>query len=662
MLEPGLVLLASFAYNLYRCAPGVTTGDAGELAAASAVLGVAHAPGYPLYALVGKLFGLVMPFGAWTHRMNVLSALLGAGALSLLTDALRRNGFGRAPRLGAAAVMGLATASQVSTAVTEVFSLHVFLAVLLLWSCSHENAVSDGGSAAVGLVFGLALGNHHTTILILPALLMIPGLRARSLAFAAAGTLAGLTVYAYVPIRAAASPPLDWGHATTLDSFLHVLLRKDYGSLSLTTDGSGAGGLPELARQAARGLSFLGAAPALLAAAGAALWPSVSRLPRRVALAWLLATGPLFLMLGRPGWDAQTAGALERFALLPLVGAALLAAAALQRLGPLAPYAAGALAVLGLASPASSRGDHLAHDYGRTLLDTLPRGALLVMDGGDDTFYSLAALRWAHGLRPDLALHDRGGVVFPGLYGPDFRKLPREDKERRRQAVEHPLAESGRLWYSTLNAGLLPGRELAAAGLLRRPLPAGAPFPEKPAIDEASAVRLGPGHDYRHRALAAFIPYSRGVAALDAGRLDDAVSWLSAAGELAPDALWLPPAAGFHLGVAGYRAMQAKRYALGERAYRAWLDLRPDDAEPAVNLGVSLERQGRGAEAESAYRGAAARAPGDARPWAALGALGWSRGRWDEAAEAFEQAAARQPSEPSHAGWAAAARRKLAKR
>lgn len=662
MLEAGLVLLASFAFNLWRCAPGVTTGDAGELAAVSSVLGVAHAPGYPLYALAGKAFGVIMPFGAWTHRMNVLCALLGAGALSLLTDALRRNGFGRSARLGAAAVLGSATAFQVSTAVTEVFSLHVFLACLLLWVSSHENAVSDGGSAAVGLVFGLALGNHHTTILILPALLMIPGLRARSVFCAALGTVAGLSVYAYVPIRASASPPLDWGHATTLESFLHVLLRKDYGSLSLTTDGGGSAGLPELARQAARGVSFLGALPALLAAAGAALWPSLSRLPRRVALAWLLAAGPGFLMLGRPAWDAQTSGALERFALLPLVGAALLAAAALQRLGPLAPVAAAALAVAGLASPASSRQDHLAHDYGRALLDTLPRDSVFVMDGGDDTFYSLSALRWAHGLRPDLTLHDRGGVVFPGLYGPDFRRLPREDKERRRREVEGPLAAAGRLWYSTLNMDLLPGRELAPAGLLRRPLAPGSSFPEKAAIDEATAVRLGRGHDYRHRALAAFVPYSRGVAALHSGKLDDAVSWLSLAGELAPDALWLPPVAGYALGVAGYRAVLAKRYAAAEAAYRSWLDLRPDEAEPRVNLGVALERQGRGAEAESAYREAARRAPGDARPWAALGALEWSRGRWAEAAEAFEQAAARQPSEPSHAGWAAAARRKLAKR
>jgi tetratricopeptide (TPR) repeat protein len=286
-----------------------------------------------------------------------------------------------------------------------------------------------------------------------------------------------------------------------------------------------------------------------------------------------------------------------------------------------------------------------------------------VMDGGDDTFYSLAALRWAHGLRPDVELRDRGGVVFPGLYGPDFRKLGKEDKERRRQAVEAPLAAAGRLWYSTLNPGLLPGRELAAAGLLRRPVSFGRLPPEADAVDAATAVRLRPSYpSYRERALAAFIPYSRGAAALREDRLDESVSWFSLAHELGPDALWLPSAAGYGLGVAGWKAMQAKENAVGERAYRAWAELEPAKAEPVVNLGAALERQGRGEEAEAAYREGMRREPGSARPWAALGALEWSRGRWNESAAAFDAAAAREPSQPSHQGWSAAARRRLAKR
>lgn len=655
MREPAAVFLGFAVLGVISAAPGVTTGDSGELAAASAVLGVAHAPGYPLYALAARAFASLVPCGAWTHRLNVFSALLCAGALALLAAALRRWGFSRAARLGAVAVLGLTPAWREASAVTEVFALHALLACLLLWMASHERCLDDGPAAALGLVFGLSLANHQTILLALPALLLLAARRPRAVAFAALGACAGLTAYAYLPLRAAAGPPLDWGHPVTPSAFLHVLLRRDYGSFALTTDGAAAFGLPQAARQAWRALAALGVGAGLLALVGAFWWPAATRLPRSVAALWLLVAGPGFLLLGRPGFDAQTAGALERFTLLPLIGAALLGAGALESARRLAPAAA-VVAALAAASPVWARGDYLAHDYGRALLNSLPAGAVFVMDGGDDTFYSLAALRWAHGLRPDLTFADRGGLVFPGLYGGGFRRLTRADKEARRRAVEEPLAAAGRLWYSTMNPALLPGRALVAAGLVRRP--AAEAFPEAVALDETLAVRQGAPRAYRDRALAAFIPYSRGVAALDRGRPDVAAGWLELAADSAPDALWVPPAVSHALGTAGFRAMEAKDLALAERAYRSWAALDVASAEAVANLGVALERAGRPDDAEAAYREAMRRAPSSARPWASLGALEWSRGRYVESAAAFDAAAAREPGQPAHAGWAAAARRK----
>lgn len=574
--EPALLFLVLAGAGLASSAPGVTTGDAGELAACAATLGVAHAPGYPLYSLAARAFGTLLPFGAWTHRCNAFSALAAAAALALLADALRRWGFSRPARLGAVALLALSPVWREAASVTEVFALHGLLACLLLWLLSWERAKEDGPAAALGLVFGLALANHQTMALALPALLLAGRPRPRALLAAALGTLGGVGLYAYLPLRAAAFPPLDWGHAVTPGAFWHVLARRDYGSLALTVDGGGAATLGELARQSLRALAWLGPAAAALAAAGALAWPAGARLRRSAALAWLLLAGPGFLALGRPGFDAQTAGALERFALLPLIGAALLAAGALHALAERRERAGWAAAALGAALaawpfPVSRRSDYLAHDYGRALASALPPGALLVMDGGDDTFYSLAALKWAHGLRPELELRDRGGVVFPGLYGPDFRRLPRELKEPRRRAVEGAAAATGRLWYSTLNPGILPGRELRSAGLLRRPLEPGAPFPEAEGLDATLAVRLEGARErgYRDRALAAFIPYSRGLAALERGALDEAVSWLESARELGPDALWLPPSASYALSLTAWKAGRAGERAIAARAEAA---------------------------------------------------------------------------------------------
>ena len=97
MLEPALLFLAFSALGIYQSAPSVTTGDAGEFAAAAATWGVPHAPGYATWTVLAKALGTALPLGDWAHRANILSALCAAAALALLCDALRRGAL-RGPR------------------------------------------------------------------------------------------------------------------------------------------------------------------------------------------------------------------------------------------------------------------------------------------------------------------------------------------------------------------------------------------------------------------------------------------------------------------------------------------------------------------------------------------------------------------------------------
>ena len=280
------------------------------------------------------------------------------------------------------------------------------------------------------------------------------------------------------------------------------------------------------------------------------------------------------------------------------------------------------------------------------------------MDGGDDTFYSLSFLTVASGLRPDVELRDRGGVVFPGGFGADFRALIKEMKEARRREVEGRWFSSGRLWYSTLNETVHPGAVLAPAGLLRRPLLAGSPFADGPALRETLALRWSrdaASARYRDRALAAFYPYQRGLEAL--GRGDQAgVSWIELSAQIAPDALWVVPSASYVLGVNGFRAMERRDWSAAEMSYRAGAALEPEKAEPMTNLGVALERAGKTVAAEAAFREAIRREPRASRSWAALGSRLWADRRWPDAADAFASAAALDPNDSRFASWAAQAR------
>lgn len=676
MLEPLILFLVFAALGIYQAAPSVTTGDAGEFAAAAASWGVPHAPGYATWTALAKALGTALPFGDWAYRANLLSALCAAAALALLCDALRRWGAGRAARLGAVVILGLSPLWREQSAVAEAFAPLALFAAGLLWliAAAGDRLLSPGPAAALGLVFGLGLGVHQTLVLVLPALLLAgrgkKGSWPAALACAALGTVAGFALHLAIPLRALQSPPVDWGHAVTPSAFLRLLLRRDYGTFALTVEGARGFGPAELGSQLLRfvtgSLHGIGAPALLLAAVGL---PGFLRaglsVPPSVPAAWLFCAGPLFLFLGRPGFDAQTSGALDRFYLLPLIGLAPFVVSGLTVIGARVPafsaYAAviAAISMLPDALAASRRDDFLGHDYGRTILRALPVNALLVMDGGDDTFYSLMHLTVGSGLRPDVELRDRGGVVFPGGYGKDFRTLTKEAKEARRRDVEGRWSASGRLWYSTLNDNVLPGAALAPAGLLRRPLAPKATFPEGRGLSETTAVRwtrAAAAARYRDRALAAFMPYQRGVEAFARGATAEGVSWVESAAALAPDALWVAPTAAYALGAAGFRAVERKDWDGAERAYRAGAALEPAKAEPMTNLGVALERAGKNAEAEAAFREAIRREPRSPRAWSALGARLWADSRWADAAGAFDSAAALDPSDARSAAWAAQAR------
>ena len=44
----------------------------------------------------------------------------------------------------------------------------------------------------------------------------------------------GLSIYAYLPVRAAKTPQLNWGNPVNVTNFIRDVTRADYGSLSLT--------------------------------------------------------------------------------------------------------------------------------------------------------------------------------------------------------------------------------------------------------------------------------------------------------------------------------------------------------------------------------------------------------------------------------------------
>ena len=682
MIE-ALLFAAYFAAGLAGLAPSATTGDAGEFAASAATLAVPHPPGYPLYCLAAKAWGTLAPFGNWGYRTNLFSLACGALAVVLLYKAARRLGTSALAALTAALVLALAPEALYDHRVTEVFALNTLWAVLGLLMLARFRGEMWGGRsmAAFGLWTGLGLGNHHTLLLVGPAFAWEafrsrrPG--AAELARAAAAfsgfCLLGLGLYLYLPLRSAHGPPLDVGHPSGWDGVVRSFLRRDYGSLALTVGGPAPRGAASLVLQLARfaaGAAGAASAPAAVLGLLGLAAQSSRRGPLGGLFPWILlvGSGPLLLWIGNPPFNAELEGALTRFYLLPAAGLALGAAFAVSWAESKVGRAAALLLAVPLASLAAGRpawalrSDFLAYDYGRGLLRSLPPGASFVMDGGDDTFYSLAFLRGAQGLRPDLEIHDRGGVVFAGLYGGDFRRLDREAKERRRLDAESRLAAAGRLYYSTMRLDLLPGWRLLPVGTAVK------------AVPEPSPERLGPADElfpllarrtsgallaarYRDRALAAFPLFMRGLADGELSRWEELERDFRAAALTAPDALWLKDNLNVYLDRYAFRLAQARDWASAEGLYRLSLELYPARAEAWSNLGVSLEKQGRLEEAENAQTMALGVDPAYAPAAYNLGFVAWRRGDFRSAAERWTRAVELE-ARPDWIRWKDAARRR----
>lgn len=79
----GIVLVISLVVFFGTIAPTTSFWDCGEFIACSYTLSVPHPPGAPMYMLMGRLFGMIMPFADIGLRINALSALLSAFAVLL---------------------------------------------------------------------------------------------------------------------------------------------------------------------------------------------------------------------------------------------------------------------------------------------------------------------------------------------------------------------------------------------------------------------------------------------------------------------------------------------------------------------------------------------------------------------------------------------------
>jgi hypothetical protein len=198
--------------------PTVYGLDSAEFAAGAYTLGIVHAPGYPLYLLLGKIFSY-LPWGDVAYRLNLMSAFFAALTVVVFYRLALKLTRHRLISFSTALFLAFSYYFWTAAIVAEVYALHAFLmSLVLLFLLKWQETQQEKHLYILTLLYGLGLANHTSTSLMAPGLvffLLSAGrvLKFRVLLGMTLALAAGLSLYVYLPLRYAAQPPFNYvGH------------------------------------------------------------------------------------------------------------------------------------------------------------------------------------------------------------------------------------------------------------------------------------------------------------------------------------------------------------------------------------------------------------------------------------------------------------------
>ncbi len=227
----GGVAVAAAAGILYflTAARDIVVGDSPELITAAVTLGVAHAPGYPLFTILGHLFSLA-PFGSLPFRVNLLSVVCDALAVGVVYFSAFRLTRSQLAAAVAALLLAVNPTFWEWSLAAEVFPLNNLLAavLILLLVTWHEHPERSALLIAAFFVAGLALTNHQTIVLLGPAFCFVLWqrrsiLQPRLLAIGVLAFVTGLLPYAYIPWASAHHPVHNWGNVSSFHDLIGLI-------------------------------------------------------------------------------------------------------------------------------------------------------------------------------------------------------------------------------------------------------------------------------------------------------------------------------------------------------------------------------------------------------------------------------------------------------
>ena len=394
--------MAAVAFAIYAIAAArdVMFGDGLELTGTAVANGIAHAPGYPLWIMLGHLAALI-PAGPVPYRVNLTAALYHSIALGIVYATARELTHRRLAALAAVAVLGLLSPLFVVWSLqAEVFSLNDLFAASIVYLSLRWTREPRRRRYfyALAALFGLGSSNQQTLLLLVPFSAWCAwqtradwphgGRAART---SAIGVCLFFIAFA-----------LPYVHVGNPQMILALVTRREYGGLALVGNPAQQGG-DAFAR--ILWLVAAGGTPYVAILAGIAIAARRSRInsigPVLIAT-FCIVVFALVASLALTRDDAR--GVFARFGLLPLVSLAPWAAMAFTNRA----IASGALVTCAIAgtyalTQLSLASTHDARTFANDVFAAIPAKATLLA-AGEAAETTLAYFHDSEGMRPDVTL------------------------------------------------------------------------------------------------------------------------------------------------------------------------------------------------------------------------------------------------------------------
>jgi tetratricopeptide (TPR) repeat protein len=446
----GIFSCLAFIFYLICASPGFGWRDGPEIAVTAVFLDVAHPSGFPTYNLLAKILTW-FPFGALAYRVTIFTAMAGGLSiflLGILLKGLHDQDESKAsyPFLFVALFFYAIHQAIFSASVeVEVYSLNAAMIIgLIICAVQWQNGYGLAWLYVGGFLYGISCGNHASLALYLPVLLILtfwtrppaePTPNSRThlirLGLLSIFFLVGLSVYLLLIVRSQTDRlPVDFGRTNTwsrLWTHLSDAKDKDYHFKGLLNYNELFYFLKLQFKNLASPLFWLGLPFALWGLRY--LWKTYQILS--VALVILIGVNSLFFYYWIDGTSAFVPTIVCFFLLMGLGLGQF--GRFIKKFNILYKTVCVALAVLVIVSgltklPSLYRGSDSKSGFMSTEifwpdLANLPPDSLALHHS---QWFSLLALQYLYGARPDVNLLNFPGLVQPQYFGsPVQAKFPR---------------------------------------------------------------------------------------------------------------------------------------------------------------------------------------------------------------------------------------------